>query len=402
MSNQNNDFPNPNSDANNSFEADVKILPPDETSEEQRKIIEASVSDYGNPSSSTHNNYTEPEKTDRTKADYIEKASRILKKAARDSGSNSLRGDGLVTSIAHLIAQKDQYTKATWRYYKAAIIYYIESEIGEDDEDAGMAMAMLFQTNTESCKRAFTGQSSSKKRKSIPKEDLEKLIEAAKKSRKKSDGDDALASQAVDWLIASTVVGLRPVEWNLVSIDPSEHPEMSNPRRQHRLKFVVKNAKNTNGRAHGDFRQFTVSTDERTKNIIMRVHERCVKLNETDFGIYLKACRQALRRLCKKLWPRAETKNYTLYTGRHQFSANQKSSGKSKKEVSYLMGHKVTKTAIMSYGKRRSGWPQTPDADDISPDEQNFELKIEDNAKVFEPSNRPSGPSISGPASSNN
>ena len=401
MSNQNQDSSHPIDDANNSFDADIKILPPDEATSEQKKIIEASLNDWGSHAYGEHSNYVEPSKTDRTKADYIEKALRILNKAARETGSNSLRGDALITSIEHLITNQSKYTKATWRYYKAAIMYYIQAEIGDEDEYAGIAVSMLLQTTTDPCKRAYTGQSSSKKRKSIPKEDLDKLIEGAKKTRSKEDGEDSLATQAVQWLIASTVVGLRPIEWNLATIEHSTRAENPNPKRQHRISFVVQNAKNTNGRAHGNLRKFIVSTDETTKEVIEKVHQRCASLNETDFGIYLKNCRQALRRLCKKIWPRAETKNYTLYTGRHQFSANQKASGKSKKEVSYLMGHKVTKTAIMSYGKRRSGWQQSPDDDDISPDEQNFELKIADNAKVFEPSNMQKAPSINGPKSSN-
>ena len=47
--------------------------------------------------------------------------------------------------------------------------------------------------------------------------------------------------------------------------------------------------------------------------------------------------------------------NITLYTARHQFSANAKSDGLSKEEVAALMGHASIYTAGEHYGKRRGG-----------------------------------------------
>ena len=48
--------------------------------------------------------------------------------------------------------------------------------------------------------------------------------------------------------------------------------------------------------------------------------------------------------------------NVTLYTARHQFSANAKSSdGLTRTEIAALMGHASIYTAGEHYGKRRSG-----------------------------------------------
>lgn len=53
---------------------------------------------------------------------------------------------------------------------------------------------------------------------------------------------------------------------------------------------------------------------------------------------------------------RPATATYTLYTARHQFSANAKSSdGLTRTEIAALMGHASIYTAGEHYGKRRSG-----------------------------------------------
>ena len=48
-------------------------------------------------------------------------------------------------------------------------------------------------------------------------------------------------------------------------------------------------------------------------------------------------------------------KNITLYSARHQFSANAKFSNKTKAEVAALMGHAVDATATIHYGKKQFG-----------------------------------------------
>lgn len=384
--------PDPSGLPDDSFDADVKPLPPEDSGEQNASGIPTTQTAAGQAEAVAptgldvqYSNYSEPTKTDRTAAEYIEKAARILRKAQRELGLLSTDGPDLLEAVHHVIDQRPLLTKASWRYYKAALVHYISSEKDPIDPAVDAALVELLKTDTDACRSAGEGRGSSKKRKSIPREDLEKLVAGAEKSARHSRDDKNLAQHAVDWLVAATVTGLRPVEWREATIEHTEHPEEPNPKRRHRMRFVVQNAKATNGRAHGPTRRFVVSTDTHTRDIIFRVYDRTSALNETDFGLYLKNCRQALRRLCRRLWPKAESKNYTLYTGRHQFSANQKASGKSKKEVSYLMGHKVTKTAVMSYGKKRQGWGSHPEDAEVAPDEAGFELRVIDDAKTFRP-----------------
>ncbi len=376
------------------FDADIKILPPHDTDEDTKAKIAQSVQQIDDFRQSEYSNYTEATKTDKTKADYTLKASRILRKAARELRTPSTGGADLLTCIQHIINQRSQLTRATWRFYKAALIHFLLTEQDTNDEFVQISLSELYTTDTSECKAPFTGSGASRKKKSIPKEDLDKLNEAALAARTYK-GQTPLAQHAVDWLIAATVTGLRPIEWREAKIEAFDNPEASHPKRQHRIHFTVKNAKSTNGRAHGSQRRFLVFTDLETRQIIEEVRDRTTTLTEADFAIYLKNCRQALNRLRKKIWPDAKGKGYTLYTGRHQFSANQKASGKSRKEVSYLMGHKVTKTAIMSYGKKRSGWGTLPADSDVEIDEIDFDLKVTDDAKTFKPASQPgSTPSI--------
>jgi hypothetical protein len=368
-------------DSKSNFEGHVRALQPDDTGPEGHQELLDFLTAVDNPeAAASYNNYTPAERTNKTEADYVELAARMIRNAVKEGNLGTSSSEKIVDAISIIITKLPKWSKRTWRYYKAALTYYIESELLEHNEHAEQAIGLLLQTDTSQCRPAFTGSGPAKKRKSIPKEDLGKLIQAAGQARA---GDESMSRHAVEWLVAATITGLRPIEWRNADVAIEEVPDASNPMRQWRLRFTVRNAKATNGRAHGPERKFLVSTDVATMRLITRVHERTSAFNETDFGIYLKNCRQALRRLCKRVWPRADSKHYTLYTGRHQFSANQKSSGKSKKEVSYLMGHKVTKTAVTTYGKRRQGWGSKPEETDITPDDENFDLKVIDNARDF-------------------
>ena len=72
-----------------------------------------------------------------------------------------------------------------------------------------------------------------------------------------------------------------------------------------------------------------------------------------DFEYIYTSCRMRLRRVTLKLWS-PKKKHPTLYSGRHQFSADMKNT-LSKKEIAALMGHGTDDTATVHYGKKRYG-----------------------------------------------
>lgn len=51
----------------------------------------------------------------------------------------------------------------------------------------------------------------------------------------------------------------------------------------------------------------------------------------------------------------ARKNRITLYSGRHQFSANAKKAGVPAIEIAAMMGHGSDETHVKSYGKRRVG-----------------------------------------------
>src|SRR3546814_16529919 len=65
-------------------------------------------------------------------------------------------------------------------------------------------------------------------------------------------------------------------------------------------------------------------------------------------------CSQRLYTLCERIFPLA-TKTYCLYSCRHQFVANMKEL-MTPAEVSAMVGHHITITAIDNYGRNRSAW----------------------------------------------
>jgi hypothetical protein len=70
-----------------------------------------------------------------------------------------------------------------------------------------------------------------------------------------------------------------------------------------------------------------------------------------------------LSRIVRKRWPNRDS-HITLYSLRHQFSANAKASGFTRLEIAAMMGHAVDDTAVVHYGRKRSGF----DLVRISPD----------------------------------
>ena len=80
------------------------------------------------------------------------------------------------------------------------------------------------------------------------------------------------------------------------------------------------------------------------------------KLAQTDiiWKSYYEGCSNLLKYTCIKLWPNRE-RHPTLYSARHQFSANMKASGCKPEEIAALMGHAVDDTATTTYGKKVNG-----------------------------------------------
>ena len=231
-------------------------------------------------------------------------------------------------------------TKATWRYYRSSLIYYAEvlhKNNSLSSEDLYFIIKLLRSTLASD----FTyNRTSTQKKKFIKTEDLDVLTKAIDHSRSK------YAKTLKAWIHANCVVGLRPCEWKETSIINQKG----------KISLLVVNAKTTNGRSHGNTRIIALNhLPKDIRSLIINFSSHMNKLSKKDkFTDVYNGCRRLLKDLNKTLWVKRK-KNITLYSSRHQFSADLKKSGAGLIDIAYLMGHYSTDTATSHYGKKRYG-----------------------------------------------
>ncbi|MFL9867602.1 site-specific integrase [Paraburkholderia fungorum] len=245
--------------------------------------------------------------------------------------------------VAYMRRHASEWKWATFRQYQACLVCRYEMEF----ERTGYP---LFQKTADEirllpyvdCKpEREIGRTSSRKRKGIPKRDYDVLV--ANLANPSRDGD--YSRRTALWLMSAIVTGLRPCEW--------QHANLS----EDQAALVVRNAKATNGRATGEHRVIPVHSGDLP---IVRAHLeslRELQARGIQFSAIQKGCSQALRRLCKALWPGDTKRTYALYSARHQFSANAKAIA-SPDEVAALLGHRSIRTARRHYAQRRSAWTE--------------------------------------------
>ncbi len=235
----------------------------------------------------------------------------------------------------------DNLRSASVRLYRASLSYYAELEYIDtklDKESLDKIKNLLSSIKAGDTKNLEL-KTSSKKQKHLTIKDYNHLDAALKES------DNKWSAATRIWLKAGIITGLRPIEWRQTVYDENED------------KLIIKNAKNTNGRSHGDFRTFYfehVSSSD--KRIILQHLKTAFQLGQNDifWKNYYEGCSNLLKYTCRKIWPNRE-RHPTLYSARHQFSANLKASGCKPEEIATLMGHAVDDTALTTYGKKING-----------------------------------------------
>ena len=156
--------------------------------------------------------------------------------------------------------------------------------------------------------------------------------------------------RAVKMLLAGMVFGLRPVEWAGATYE----------KQQGLVLITVKNAKNTNGRAHSPTRVVAAPLDHPLTEVAM-AHlidvQSYLSVPGKSIGKYTDECNQAIKKVMldigKKKW---SGPGLAMYSGRHQFAANAKAAGCTETEIAYLMGHSSAVTAGAHYGRAVSAF----------------------------------------------
>lgn len=127
------------------------------------------------------------------------------------------------------------------------------------------------------------------------------------------------------------------------------------------LMLRIKNAKYSNGRAHGEFRHIVLTHYEKADiDFLIQYIEKIKKpLNaageEIPFEDYKRDCIKNFSLHTKELFP-TRKRRITLYSARHQFCANLKKMGYPTATVAALMGHAADDTHLHHYGKKQFGF----------------------------------------------
>lgn len=259
--------------------------------------------------------------------------------------------------VGWLGTQRENWTQATWRLRRQQVSHWFETR-PHDENDEAFALLVDISKNTKA-KPKRQGETSAHKPKSIPHEDWVALNKQLTTLGLRGNYKYAYATRA--WLHANILLGLRPVEWVGTTIEPVSEPDDNGM-----CEFLVTtpNAKTTNGRGTGKFRQqqIVLSAEQATvvANHLEVVDGLCAGGDSEEEKIAIwrdfeRRCGRVLKSVCEKLWPDHKRKRYTLYSARHQYSANQKNEH-DLESVAELMGHAASKSTKRHYGRRRKGW----------------------------------------------
>jgi integrase len=289
---------------------------------------------------------TDREKSDKTIASYLERSAQIVARFTRETGLCVFKDQ--FRFEMWLSQKKTTWTQSTWRRYKAGLIVWC------DKEDYASLKIALKNTSNEGCKDdkcrlpAKERKTSGKRAKKVSDEELKTIKNATKSLPKRS----YWAREGMSVFFTCLYTGMRPCELETAEIIPGEFPGDE--------VIKITNGKQDKERAHGEFRHLTITdfpsswkADIR-KQLSRSKRTRNATGHKISHKTYIHHAGIGFSNLIQRLFPNKDL-HITIYTARHQFSANAKRNGKSREQVAAMMGHRTTRTAGLHYGKRRSG-----------------------------------------------
>lgn len=308
-----------------------------------------------------------PTRTDKTCQQYLIRAALLRKKAFTEQSNlrpelykGRTKLDPLeIVDWLEENRKNGIYSKSTFRTYKSSLLHYFET-LPNDTVNKEEATNKLRNAVNDGSPKTKIKRTSSRKLKSFKGNDLMKLLkwlhENEKKSKDKSKPKPKWNGLCALWILSTVHTGLRPSEWEHATL--VDYNIMSDGQAIKRTKALrVLNGKNSNGRANGNFRTIILAHLSKEDLILIKGFLSQIKLmidKKRSFEKIQKCCRNEIFFANKKAFPRRKY-YYSLYTARHQFSANMKASGFSKSEVAALMGHSSAQTATMHYARAGKG-----------------------------------------------
>lgn len=295
-----------------------------------------------------------PNRSPDTQASYQRRARDLIRRCRKELKIHHNEELDYRRFVGWLITRKTQWSRPTWRQYKAAVVYAMEIEAEQHhDPIAQEALETLLPVDVEGC-ATTTKRTSGSKLKRFPLKDYRQIMAYL------DDHPNPWAEDLQRWLAASLLTGLRPREWGQAVLK----------KKGDELALVVINAKATNNRAHGPTRTILLGglTDDE-RNLIKEHLDRATLFAKAgQFPRFYHGCAAVLSRTVRRMWPK-RNEHVTLYSARHQFTADAKASGLLPEEIAALMGHAVDTTATKHYGKKTAGLDMIrvrPDPQEVS------------------------------------
>lgn len=301
-------------------------------------------------------------RTRKTEYQYLKRAKNLIKAASVffDTSIDELEP---MLIVQYIVGKRTQYTQATYRQYKAALLFYFEANQRHyKSDELQQAVEYLESVPQTDCAKT-TNNTSQLRRKNFDASVLNKLIYAISKTTSQ------FSSITINWLLCGALTGLRPHEWKNAEIIEIEGKQY----------LRVRNGKATNGRSHGEYRHLDISLFSEKEMAMLKDFFRVVYLyrDHSDIGFegLQDKCTQFLKNVNNNLaqgklkkigynksrgsgvYRTADPvpRRITLYSVRHFFSSAAKSDLLDRNEIAALMGHKTDKTATEHYGKKRYG-----------------------------------------------
>lgn len=273
----------------------------------------------------------EKTKTQETVAKYERIATELIGRYQSDHPGVSWEDDPIGVCRGIVATRWPRLSKASKRLYRAALISFMS--------DRGHESAASLMAGVSTTEDGAQREPRHARLKKLPPAYIDMIAEHL-------DLDRIIDRLLFCLLYAGAISGLRPGEWRnarFVEADGGRHI------------LVVQNSKNTNGRAHGAERTITFhDLDDDQSGVIDSLITEISCLSNEEYAATMAGIKYRMSRISAKVWPNARARP-TLYSGRHQFSADAKKAGVDSVALAAIMGHKSPEAAERFYGVRRDG-----------------------------------------------
>ena len=275
-----------------------------------------------------------------TQTQYRHRFALLKRRFAKESGYELTNEE----FVNRLISLKSELAMRSWRLYKAATMFVLRENSGANID----AIEVLAAVSSRGMPRE-SDRGSGKKLKRVPGDVAQKLVFMLKSADPLAGRTRKYSGEACNFLLATIETGLRPAEWataKLVSVDDV-------------ITLVVNNGKYNSIRANGPTRELHLDKLSQDKLDVIQNTIECVTSNINNLPNYFRELNREIKRGMQDLIRNGHIhyryRNVSLYSARHQFTADAKSANLPYREVAALLGHKSQKTASWHYARKTSG-----------------------------------------------